>query len=71
MYAEFVLEALFRADMKSRAEYWKVLKELEVVNAEYIASRENLPKPPKQEPVPVVPVEQPPVEQPQLRAVNE
>jgi HK97 family phage portal protein len=66
MYAEFVLEALFRADMKSRAEYWKVLKELEVVNAEYIASRENLPKPPKQEPV--LPVS---VEQPQLRAVNE
>jgi HK97 family phage portal protein len=67
MYAEFVLEGLMRADMKTRAEYWEKLKAMGVVDAEYIASRENLPKPPKQEPV-ALPA---PIEQPQLRAVNE
>jgi HK97 family phage portal protein len=46
MYCEFVLEGLMRADMKTRAEYWKSLKDMGVVDAEYIAARENLPKPP-------------------------
>ncbi len=55
MYTEFVLEALYRADMKSRAEYWEKMKALGVVDAAYIASRENLPKPPPEpKPVPVV-----------------
>jgi HK97 family phage portal protein len=58
VYAEHVLEALLKADVKSRAEWWKTLKELNVVDAAYIASRENLPAPPpepKPEPPPLPP----------------
>lgn len=64
VYPEFVLEALMKADVKSRAEYWKALHDMGVVDEAYIASRENLPPPPeKQEPVaPATP------EQPQLPA---
>jgi HK97 family phage portal protein len=54
MYAEFSLEGLYRADAKTRAEYWKAMKDLGVVDEAYIASRENLPKPPKPKPVPVM-----------------
>lgn len=46
MYAEFTIEAMLRADMRTRVEYWKALKDMGVVDAEYIASRENLPPPP-------------------------
>ena len=58
MYASFVLEGLMRGDMKTRAEYWAVMKGLGVVDADYIASRENLPKPPPEPPEPVA-AEQP------------
>ena len=54
MYCEFVLEGLLRADMKTRAEYWKTLKEMGVVDEAYIAARENLPAPPPK-PKPVAP----------------
>ena len=46
MYCSFVLEGLMRGDMKTRAEYWAVLKNLGVVDNKFIASRENLPEPP-------------------------
>lgn len=55
MFAEFVLEAMMRADMKTRAEYWEKLLSMGVVTEAYIAARENLPKPPpkpKPEPAP-------------------
>lgn len=60
MYCEFVLEGLLRADMKTRAEYWKTLKEMGVVSEAYIASRENLPAPPPK-PKPVAPPQLVPV----------
>ena len=47
MYAEFSLEGLYRADAKTRAEYWTAMKNLGVVDVDYIAARENLPKPPE------------------------
>lgn len=53
MYAEFVIEALFRADMKSRAEYWKTMKDVLGLDPEYIASRENIPRDALKEPEPV------------------
>jgi hypothetical protein len=40
--------------MKTRIEYWKGLKDMGVVDADYIAARENLPKPPKEKPVPAL-----------------
>lgn len=52
MFAEFVVEGLLRADMKTRAEYWEKLIAMEVVDAAYVASRENLPKPPAPKPKP-------------------
>jgi HK97 family phage portal protein len=55
MFCEFVIEALMRADMKTRAEYWEKLKAMGVVDEAYIASRENLPKPPPK-PKPVAPI---------------
>lgn len=54
MFAEFVVEGLLRADMKTRAEYWEKLIAMEVVSPEYVASRENLPKPPRPKPAPVL-----------------
>ncbi len=54
MYCEFVIEGLLRADMRTRVEYWKALKDMGVVDAAYIAARENLPEPPPEpKPVPV------------------
>jgi HK97 family phage portal protein len=46
LFCEFVVDALLRADAKSRAEYWTKLHAIGVVSADYIASKENLPKPP-------------------------
>jgi hypothetical protein len=43
-----------RADAKSRAEYWTKLHAIGVVSADYIASKENLPKPPPK-PKPMLP----------------
>lgn len=64
MFAEFQLGALYRADMKTRAEYWKTLLDMGVVDVDYVAARENLPKPiPKPEPPPMAvpnPAIQPP-----------
>ena len=51
MDCEFVIEGLLRADMRTRVEYWKALKDMGVVDADYIAARENLPPPPTPEPV--------------------
>lgn len=60
MYAEFVLEGLLRADMKTRAEYWAAMKATLNLAPEFIASRENIPKsaleePPEPAPDPVLP----------------
>lgn len=44
MYAEFVLEGLLRADMKTRAEYWEKMKAVLNLDPAFIASRENIPK---------------------------
>lgn len=44
MYAEFVLEGLLRADMKTRAEYWASMKTTLNLAPEFIATRENIPK---------------------------
>jgi phage portal protein BeeE len=44
MYAEFVLEGLMRADMKTRAEYWASMKQTLGLDPEYIAARENIPQ---------------------------
>jgi HK97 family phage portal protein len=57
MFAEFRLEALYRADMKTRAEYWEKLLAMGVVDEAYVAARENLPKPPpkpKPQPMPAL-----------------
>jgi HK97 family phage portal protein len=53
MYAEFVLEGLLRADMRTRSEYWKTMKEVLGLDPEYIASRENIPRDALKEPEPV------------------
>jgi HK97 family phage portal protein len=58
MFAEFVFEGRLRADMKTRAEYWKTMKEVLRLDPEYIASRENIPREaiePEPEPPPIVP----------------
>lgn len=44
-YAEFDRNALLQVDARSRAFYYQTLRWLGVVNASYIASRENLPVP--------------------------
>jgi len=54
MFAEFTLESLIRADAKTRAEVWKIYKDMGVVDEAYIASRENLPKPPPKPKIPDV-----------------
>jgi hypothetical protein len=43
MYCEFVLEGLLRADMKTRSEYWKTMKDVLGLKPDFIASRENIP----------------------------
>lgn len=53
MYAEFVLEGLLRADMKTRAEYWASMKATLGLSPEFIASRENIPQSALEEPEPV------------------
>jgi HK97 family phage portal protein len=55
MFAEFRLEALYRADMKTRAEYWEKMLAMGVVDVDYVAARENLPKPPPPKPEPAPP----------------
>lgn len=58
MYAEFVLEGLLRADMKTRSEYWAAMKQTIGLDPEFIAARENIPQSALVEPEPVVePVE--------------
>lgn len=61
MYAEFVLEGLLRADMKTRAEYWGMMKATLGLDPEYIAARENIPqaalKPPEKTPALPAPAE--------------
>ena len=52
MYAEFVLEGLLRADMKTRSEYWASMKATLGLDPEYIAARENIPKDALVEPEP-------------------
>lgn len=44
MYAEHVFEGLFRADMKTRAEYWASMKTTLNLRPEFIAARENIPQ---------------------------
>lgn len=53
MYCEFVLEGLLRADMKTRAEYWKTMKDVLGLDPEYIAARENIPQDALEEPEPL------------------
>src|SRR5262245_1432332 len=53
MFAEFVLEGLMRADMRTRSEYWKTMKDVLGLKPEYIASRENIPHDALEEPKPV------------------
>jgi HK97 family phage portal protein len=54
LFCEFVLEQLMQADKKAQAEWYKIMHELGVIDADYIASRENLPKPPAK-PKPMLP----------------
>jgi HK97 family phage portal protein len=53
MYAEHVLEALYRADMKTRAEYWASMKATLNLDPAYIARRENIPVSALKKPDPV------------------
>ena len=57
MYAEFLLEGLLRADMKTRAEYWASMKSTLGLEPEFIAQRENIPSSAlaEPEPAPVLP----------------
>jgi HK97 family phage portal protein len=79
MFAEFTLESLIRADAKTRAEVWKLYKDMGVVDEAYIAARENLPKPPTPKPQPAIPGLPPdPMQEPKmveqqakLRALNQ
>jgi len=64
IYPEFVIEGLMKADVQARSAYWKTMKELGVVDADYIATRENLPPPPDEEPAPVPAVD--PAQQPNM-----
>jgi HK97 family phage portal protein len=71
MYAEFVLEGLLRADMKTRAEYWASMKATLGLDPEFIASRENIPHSALVEPEPVVPVAvEPPEEDVPVRPIR-
>jgi HK97 family phage portal protein len=58
MYAEHTLEALYRADMKTRSEYWASMKATLGLDPAYIARRENIPQSalvePEPEPAPIV-----------------
>lgn len=54
LYAEFVLEGLLRADMKTRAEYWASMKGTLGLAPEFIAARENIPQSALEEPEPPV-----------------
>jgi HK97 family phage portal protein len=56
MYAEFVLEAMMRPDMKTQAEFWEKLKDVLDLDPEYIAGRLNIPKDAIKEPEPPPPV---------------
>jgi len=51
-YAEFTLEGLMRADMKTRAEYWASMKTTLNLDPEYIAARENIPQSALETPAP-------------------
>jgi hypothetical protein len=42
-YAEHVLEGLMRADAKSRAEFYKLLDEVDAITPNEIRSKENMP----------------------------
>lgn len=53
MYAEFVLEGLMRADMTTRSNYWKTMKEVLGLKPEFIAARENIPPDAIEEPKPI------------------
>ena len=55
MYAEHTLEALYRADMKTRAEYWASMKSTLNLDPAYIARRENIPQSALLAPEPAVP----------------
>jgi HK97 family phage portal protein len=58
MYAEHTLEALYRADMKTRSEYWASMKATLGLDPAYIARRENIPQSalvePEPEPAPMM-----------------
>jgi HK97 family phage portal protein len=56
MYAEHTLEALYRADMKTRAEYWASMKSTLGLDPAYIARRENIPQSALVEPEPAPPM---------------
>lgn len=43
MTAEFVLEAMMRADAKSRGEFYKALSDVKAITADEIRKRENMP----------------------------
>jgi hypothetical protein len=43
MSAEFVLEAMMRADAKSRAEFYKIMSEVGAITKDEIRKRENMP----------------------------
>jgi HK97 family phage portal protein len=53
MYAEHTLEALYRADMKTRSEYWASMKATLNLDPAYIARRENIPQSALKEPEPM------------------
>lgn len=51
-FCKFDLTELTQGDSKARADYWKAMKDMGVVDAELIAEREGLPPPPEPDPVP-------------------
>jgi HK97 family phage portal protein len=71
MYAEFVLEGLMRADAKTRAEVWSQYHAMGVVDEQYIAARENLPKPKPKPVMPAIEDQQQLPLPPALKAVNQ
>jgi phage portal protein BeeE len=44
MYAEFVYDAILRADPMTQAEYWEKLQKILRLRPEYIAARMNIPQ---------------------------
>lgn len=63
LMAEFLTDALLRADAKSRWENYKIMLDTGVVTKEWVAETENLPEPPPEEPPPaaaLVPAGTPP-----------